>query len=395
MRISLNNYLSFMHRITMYMLMLSLGMTTVWSVSSAHVVALEPARVALYLEVFGQTTAVVSEPIVMSQEVWRVREWQELYVPGEWPLDGSLRYEIWDHRNRPIHGYTAVPLRTRKIDLQNLDGSLYTKLRFVVFAVEGASLPMLEVPVVVTRTDRTNTQLYIMAGLVGSLAIIFGVLAGLYRVGPWTIYRATRAVVAGRTIIITPRAITALIGSVVLWAGLGGLALGLYTGGVQVVYVMLKLPILLLLSWAIVISAIYIIPRLLSSPISVGQAILQSLSQLTVISVVFASMVPIFLYASAVQTPHVMTLWLLGSIVVIAGAFALQRWHGALVRARAPTPLFLTLFCAGLYLFVAGQMAWMLRPWLGVVDPISGTVPFMRLHTGSVLDGLTFLFVSL
>lgn len=157
---------------------------------------------------------------------------------------------------------------------------------------------------------------------------------------------------------------------VVLFAMLHGAGVGLFgLRPVQSLYSALKLPLLLLLSTAICLPNFYAVNTALGLRDDFVAALRGVLAAQATVAIVLASLTPLVLlaYVSSSSYPF--------AIVANGACFALASWCGQLTLGRHYRPLVARnprhaharRAWLVLYVFVAIQLAWMLRPFVG--DP--------------------------
>jgi hypothetical protein len=172
---------------------------------------------------------------------------------------------------------------------------------------------------------------------------------------------------------------------IMLASGVFGVALGTVVGGVQIIYLLIKLPFLLLCACALTVGSQTVLSLLLGVRATASQIVNETFRAITIVSLALASLSTVVLFFSLLRDTHdhilLLTLLCVGAAAV-AGALQFYMWvrrsRGYLIA------LFATGICALLYAVVFLQLGWMLRPWIGVLDPIQQTVPFARLYSGNV-----------
>lgn len=168
------------------------------------------------------------------------------------------------------------------------------------------------------------------------------------------------------------RRLCALIG---LFGGLYGAAMGMYgsmEGGraLQVVYSMLKVPLLLLVTFALSLPSFFIFNTLYGLRADFGQALRALLSGQAGLTVLLASLAPLTLLCNVTTPRHetaVLFNALMFGVATAGGQILLRRYYSALV-ARDARHRLLMRFWGVLYAFVGIQMGWILRPFVGDPD---------------------------
>lgn len=163
-------------------------------------------------------------------------------------------------------------------------------------------------------------------------------------------------------------AVALLIGSGLLF----GAAVGSYsgTGGVrmlQVVYSAVKVPMLLLVAFALCVPSFFAFSTLLGLRDDFRASLAALVRVQLVLSLILASLAPytLFWYASfAGHDAAVMFNGVLFAIASLGAQVALRRLYRPLI-ARHPRHRIMLWTWLGLYAFVGVQMAWVLRPFVG------------------------------
>jgi len=162
-------------------------------------------------------------------------------------------------------------------------------------------------------------------------------------------------------------------------------------------YVALKFPLVLLLTSALTLLFSWLAARLLGLPLGLGQVAVLTLLGLAVASVLLASLSPVawlFIHCAPAPAPAARTahnlLYLMHTLFVggcgLAGTAALWR---AMQQLPAPRRTLRTVWIVWVltYAVVGGEIAWVLRPFVGSVY-----VPVVFLRRDA-LDGNVYEFV--
>ncbi len=180
-------------------------------------------------------------------------------------------------------------------------------------------------------------------------------------------------------------------------AAVYGAVLGLWHGPRLALYVALKLPLVLLLTSALTVVFSWTTARLLGLRLAVGQVAVLTFLALAAGSVLPASMAPVawlFTICAPAPSPAARTahnlLYLLHTVFVggcgLAGTVALWRAMTMLGAPRRTVRAVYLLWVAA-YALVGGEVAWILRPFVGsVFEP----VVFLR---QDALDGNVYEFI--
>ena len=157
-----------------------------------------------------------------------------------------------------------------------------------------------------------------------------------------------------------------------------GVVMGSYAGRpVQMLFSGLKVPLLLGVATAVCLLNFFVVNSLLGLRDDFGMALRAVLTAQAAVAVSLAAFMPVtaFFYASLPDTrdSYPTAIAANGFIFLVAslgGQLALNRAYRALIE-RDPRHRFARLAWLGLYVFVAIQLAWTLRPFIG--DPAKPT----------------------
>lgn len=189
----------------------------------------------------------------------------------------------------------------------------------------------------------------------------------------------------------------ALCGAMAAGAAVYGAVLGLWHGPRLAAYVALKLPLVLLLTSALTVVFSWTAARLLGLRLRVGQVAVLTFLALAVGSILLASLAPVawlFTVCAPVPSPAARTahnlLYLLHTALVggcgLAGTVVLWRAMAGLGAPRRTVRSVYLVWVAA-YALVGGEVAWILRPFVGsVYQP----VVFLR---SDALNGNVYEFI--
>jgi hypothetical protein len=154
--------------------------------------------------------------------------------------------------------------------------------------------------------------------------------------------------------------------------GLGyGFAMGLYGGRpLQGIYSALKVPILLMISSALCLPNFFVVNTLLGLRADFQAALRGVVAAQVAVAVTLASLAPVILFSYATTDDHDTALLMNGvlfAVATTAGQLVLNRYYEELVR-RDPRHRIGRVSWTVLYVFVAIQLAWVLRPFVGAPD---------------------------
>jgi hypothetical protein len=170
-------------------------------------------------------------------------------------------------------------------------------------------------------------------------------------------------------------AIWRLVGCVVMCGMLYGVVMGTFTGlsadhRVQLVYSAAKVPLLLLVSFALSVPSFFVLNALFGVgddfPAAV-RALAATQAGLTVILAALAPFTAVWYLSSADYSAAVSFNGVMFLTASAAAQLLLRKFYGPLIR-RNPKHRWLLIAWLVVYAFVAIQMAWVLRPFIG--DPL-------------------------
>ncbi|MBI3963621.1 MAG: hypothetical protein HY341_01350 [Candidatus Kerfeldbacteria bacterium] len=318
---------------------------------------------------------------------WRVRQWQSIDLPDGWENSGYY-VELWDHDNDRIPRYGARLITERVIDLSSLDASLYPRIRVILFQPTDVAPRSVEGQVAFTYTERFNARLAVLGSLVTFMALTLIAGAIRYRLGVRSLLRETGLVLHRTERHASLRSAVALSLLVVVWSWVFGTVLGSFAGGMQILYLWIKLPFLFLCAFLISAGSNGVLCLLLGVKADFQTMVIQSLSAIALTAVGLAALTPVLWYLiHADPEYHGLLLWVIG-LFIASFAFSAIRSETFLRSRGTRQPLVALSTSTVLYGAVVLQLAWMLRPWVGVLDPIAGTLPFSRLYGGSAFVAL-------
>jgi hypothetical protein len=166
-----------------------------------------------------------------------------------------------------------------------------------------------------------------------------------------------------------------------------GAAIGMYRGGVQILYGALKIPLLLLLTAAICAPGLSAFNAALDRPVSLRRDLALVLCSLALGSLLLVAQAPLVLLASSIGADYHSVILLVFACCAAAGLgslVVLGRGVRAASSERVKSAVFaLVILCS----VVGAQMAWTLRPY--VVRPRTEKVPFVRAIEGNLLESVS------
>lgn len=163
-----------------------------------------------------------------------------------------------------------------------------------------------------------------------------------------------------------------LLVSVTVFGSLYGLAMGCFTGlqpnhHRQLVYSAVKVPLLLLVSCGLSLPSYFVISTLFGLRADLSKAVRSILASQVGMTVVLAALAPITLVWYASSSDYTSAVSFNGVIFIIASVAAqvlLRRFYQPLIQRDPKHRLMLIVWLLA-YWFVAIQMAWVLRPFIG------------------------------
>jgi len=156
---------------------------------------------------------------------------------------------------------------------------------------------------------------------------------------------------------------------IIVLSAVYGAFMGLYAGGLQILYDAIKIPILLLISLYITAPSFYVLTSLLGGKRSLSQVVVLLLSSVTVMSTILIALVPVNLFFT-LTTPNVTSsteafIILLNVLIfALAGTFALVYLLRGFLALYPGGEWVLSFLIGGfIFILVGTQLAWVLRPY--------------------------------
>jgi len=295
--------------------------------------------------------------------------WQTIQLPHTW-LEHGYYVELWDATNKPIPGFRATKLITDTIDISNIDASLTPSLRLVIFQPPNTPPPPTDYAVYITYQEYPNQRLFVLL----SIALMM-----LWTIIFWTLIRTRTVHVSLMTGSLSPYLATI---STILFGGIFGAVLGSFIGGIQILYVLIKLPFLLGTTLLISFSTLVVLSWLSGVKASLKEIWTVSLNLLAITTLGLCSFSLILGFYILYPLNHDQVLIATIIFFIASGGLALlslYRWQHTII---------LPVVWITVYGLVFLQLGWMLRPWVGVIDPVHATVPIARANSGNVFTEL-------
>jgi hypothetical protein len=159
--------------------------------------------------------------------------------------------------------------------------------------------------------------------------------------------------------------------------------MGIYGGGLQILYSAIKVPMLLLISLYVTVPSYYVLYSLLGGKRTLSQTVMLLLLGFTVMSTVLIAFVPVNLFflltSPKSYETHNFTALLNIAIFTLGGFFALMYFvKGAETLYHGSSENWKPAFILGsiILMFVGTQLAWVLRPFFNYYDlfirPVEG-----------------------
>jgi hypothetical protein len=145
----------------------------------------------------------------------------------------------------------------------------------------------------------------------------------------------------------------------------------------------LKVPLLLLVTFLLSLPSFFVLNAIFGLRDDFGESLRAVTGMLACLATVLAALAPItlFFYCSCdYYDAAILFNGLMFSIAALASSHVARRYYGPLIR-RSPRHKTMLLLWLGLYTFVAIQMAWTLRPFIGDPNP---QVPIVLMRSGEI-----------
>ncbi len=313
---------------------------------------------------------------VIAEEPTQDYRWETIELPNTWPLD-TYYIELWDARNQPIPGHTATKLVSHTIDISDIDATLTPSVRAVIFQPPNSPAPPADYAIYFHYETFPNYRLMVLMG---------GAAVGLMLLLVWSLHQK-------RQLLQLPQAITGLLRGhfttaylavvcTVLFAGVFGAILGSFIGGIQIIYVLVKLPFLMGAALLISFTTLLVLSWLTGVKATVKETWIVALNLLAITAIGLCSFSSILGFYIVYPLGHDQVLIATILFFLAAGLLALVSLY------RWQRKLLLPMVWVVVYGMVFMQLGWMLRPWVGVIDPVHETVPIARANSGNVFAEL-------
>lgn len=196
--------------------------------------------------------------------------------------------------------------------------------------------------------------------------------------------RLLRRIEAGQDLVVIARG---MLLTILASAASVGVSVGMFRGGVQVLLAGVKLPLVVLLTAAIVAPVYPAMKRALQQHVSLREDFTLLLSALALASLVTASLCPVLLYAIFSGVAYHALVLLCVAVTGVGGAAGYSLFFKGMNRRleRGHRVISVTLLCA--LALVGAQLSWVMRPYL--VRPAEREVPVVRAIEGSFLGAVS------
>ncbi len=313
---------------------------------------------------------------VLALEPTQEYQWDTVELPTSWPLN-SYYVELWDAYNKPIAGHQATKLISHSIDISDIDASLTPSLRVVLFQPAHTVAPPADYAVHIQYHSYPNLRLFTLLSLALVLLLILLVWSIRQKKQLNQLPAAVSRLLHGE--FISPYLATLCT---VIFAGIFGAALGSFIGGIQIIYVLIKLPFLMGAALIISFTTLLMLSWLTGVKATIKEIWTVALNLLAITALGLCSLSTILAFYIIYPLNHDQVLVATIAFFIGSGLLALlslYRWQRKLI---------LPVVWLIVYGLVFVQLGWLLRPWVGVIDPVHGSVPIARANSGNVFNEL-------
>lgn len=169
-----------------------------------------------------------------------------------------------------------------------------------------------------------------------------------------------------------------LIGLIAIFGMFYGAVMGTFSAtsierSIQILYSAVKVPILLLATFAISLPSFFVINTLIGLRGDFAQALRALIATQAGLTIILASLAPftaLFYASTAEYNPSIVFNAFMFAVASFSAQFILRRLYGPLIQRDPRHRLMLRLWLV-IYVFVGIQMGWVLRPFVGspLTDP--------------------------
>ncbi|MFA6027975.1 MAG: hypothetical protein WC752_03540 [Patescibacteria group bacterium] len=289
-------------------------------------------------------------------------------------------FEIWNDQNRPLPDYKARKLETDIIDLSRVDATQTKAIRIVIFIPDNKEA-LAPGDFAFSWQSGFDWRLLVFTIFTSLLIILIIIFSIYYRLKPKEILKLTKKLsFRGNIETDSKKQIILLIWIIIIFAGIYGVALGYFMGGIQILYVLIKLPLLFIGSLFISFITAYVLNLLLGGKEKATAVFINALSALAITSLILASLAPVLWFMIIIPNKHDIIVFINVLFFGIAGLIGALFFYKQ-SRNKNILGFLLWLFLYGL---VALQLSWLLRPWVGLMENVDIAIPFLRLYDGNV-----------
>lgn len=333
--------------------------------------------------------------------------WTSVSLPEEW-VNRGYYYEVWNGFNRPLSDFTAKKLVSSEIDISSIEVENYGTLRFVLFVPKHETFDQKDIVQFVNFhwTLSPDTRLIVVLGLVLIILLLVTILAFIEKITDKNIITVLRGILLGRktdTFVSTVfeignqrRTVISLTILVMFLGGLFGAAVGLFMGNIHIVSILVKFPILVLGTYLLSSLVWYLFSTRMSSEVTFMESIITVLLFLSRFSLILVSLIPVvvfFIYSGINHDQLLLVLLVLLVVSLVLSSKYLFDVYRILYGEKPAVYLIASwLFLYGL---IGLQLAWMLRPWVGLQGEYDQYIPFMRLYSGNVFEEILVLIARI
>lgn len=377
-------FLPFTHRNTIYpILLLTLCLVSFSGCLTAPTSNSVETMARIVPDTLDKQTVYPTNHVVVPLDPLTQYQWQEINLPQAWTRQGYY-FEIWDGDNRPIPGYRAQTLQQPSINLNDIDASLYPKIRIIFFQPKDVPDLTYNQPIFFSYTTAPNYRLLLFFTMMTILYSGLAMAALHFRLTLKTVLVETKNLLRNQVPIVSLKQIITFAWLTIIWSGFFGIVLGTYVGGIQIAYLLIKLPFLFL--GALITSglSLVVLALLLGINASVKEIVTRTVELLATTALSLAAFTPLILFYIYLPQTHDELLVSTVLFIALSGGLAAYRlfvWLGSKgVKMRI---VYITSWLL-LYGMVFMQLGWQLRPWVGTLDPVHNSVPFARSQSGNV-----------
>ncbi len=178
----------------------------------------------------------------------------------------------------------------------------------------------------------------------------------------------------------------ALVMVIAVCGAVFGASLGLYRGGLQILWAAIKLPAVLLFTAALCAPVLTSARRAVGIASDLRADLVLVLCSLAMMSLIAAALSPLLLLGIVWRASYHDLILLTVGMSGVAGLMGLSLFVRGLLTNQSRGRTWVTLILVASYCIVGAQMSWTLRPWL--VRPQTRDVPFVRHVEGNFIEAV-------